>query len=79
VKRRRVHQLLALVWAAMLVPAWLWWQESILFVIIASIYANAVGEWSAAEAADDRAVLERLERLEELVRAGACSCPHEPA
>jgi hypothetical protein len=61
--RRRVHQGLAIGWALMLLPAWLWWQESILFVIIASIYANAVGEWSAAEAADDRAVLGELRAL----------------
>jgi hypothetical protein len=47
----------------MLIPAWLFWQESILFVIIASIYANAVGEWSAAEAADDRPVLAELRLL----------------
>jgi hypothetical protein len=58
-----VHQGLAVVWALMLVPAWLWWQESILFVIIASIYANAVGEWSAAEAADDRVVLREIRHL----------------
>lgn len=61
--RRRVHQGLAIGWALMLIPAWLWWQESILFVIVASVYANAVGEWSAAEAADDRVVLGEIRQL----------------
>jgi hypothetical protein len=63
--RRRVHQGLAFVWVLLLVPAWLWWQESILFVIVASIYANAVGEWSAAEAADDRVVLREIRHLKQ--------------
>lgn len=61
--RRRVHQGLALLWVLLLVPAWMWWQESILFVIFASIYANAVGEWSAAEASDDRVVLREIRHL----------------
>jgi hypothetical protein len=59
---------LAGAWACALVPAWLWWQKSILFVIIASVYANAVGELSAAEAADDRAVLDEIKALRDEVR-----------
>jgi hypothetical protein len=37
------------------------------FVIIASVYANVKSDWGAAEAADDRDVLDRLERIEALL------------
>jgi membrane protein implicated in regulation of membrane protease activity len=70
--RRRVwfHRVSAIVWALALIPAWIWWRESVLFVIVASIYANTKSDWSAAEAADDRALIERLDRIEQLLRRG---------
>lgn len=41
------------------------WSNSIALVWVASFYANITGDWGAAEAADDRDVTERLERLDD--------------
>lgn len=40
------------------------WQNSVALVWLASVYANVKTDWGTAEAADDRAVIERLARLE---------------
>lgn len=34
------HLVLAGLWAVLVVPALLWWKESIIFVILLSLYAN---------------------------------------
>lgn len=44
------------------------WNDSVTLVWIASLYANVVSDIGAAEAADDRAVTGRLDRLEQLLR-----------
>jgi hypothetical protein len=59
------------VWALLLVPALIWWPQSVAFVIVASVYANVKSDLGAAEAADDRAVLDRLDRIERLLREEA--------
>lgn len=64
------HRFRAIVWAALIVPALLWWPESVAFVIIASVYANVVSDWSAAEAADDREVLDKLDCIERKLGRG---------
>ncbi len=46
-----------------------WWPTSVAFVIVMSGYANIVSDLGAAEAADDRALLERLDRIEHLLTA----------
>lgn len=71
--RRRVwfHRCSALVWVLLLVPALKFWPDSVAFVIVASVYANAKSDWAASEAADDRAVVERLDRIEALLREEA--------
>ncbi|MFF8831297.1 hypothetical protein [Streptomyces sp. NPDC015131] len=46
-----VHVALAVVWMALVVPTMLWWKDSILWVLLISIYANIVGHWSAYQAA----------------------------
>jgi hypothetical protein len=46
----RLHLVLTLAWAALAVPAVLWWHDSVLFVILASIYANMGVHWSAYSA-----------------------------
>jgi hypothetical protein len=48
---KRFHLLMMFVWAALAVPGILWWRESILFVIILSIYANFAGEFAAYQGA----------------------------
>lgn len=66
-KRLWLHWVIATAWALSAVPAYLWWQNSILFVIVASIFANTYAAISAAEAVDDSAVLARLDELERLI------------
>lgn len=34
------HLVLAIFWAVLVVPALLWWKDSIIFVILLSLYAN---------------------------------------
>ncbi len=46
------------------------WANSVVLVWIASVYANTISDWTAGEAADDRAILERLDRIEQLLRDG---------
>lgn len=48
---KRFHLTMMIVWAALAIPGILWWRESILFVIILSIYANFAGEFAAYQAA----------------------------
>lgn len=64
------HRVSAFAWIAMLYPAVRYWPESVLFVILASLYANIMTAWSASEAADDRQILEKLDRLEKLIKEG---------
>lgn len=52
------------------VPALLWWKSSILFVVAISLATQCYGALSAAEAADDTAITERLDRIEAILREG---------
>jgi len=45
----QVHLILAGVWVLLTVPTCLWWKNSILWVLIISIYANVASHWSAWE------------------------------
>jgi hypothetical protein len=58
------HRIIAIIWTLSAIPAYLWWRDSVLFVIVASVFANIYAAVSALEAADDRAVIDRLERME---------------
>ena len=44
------------------------WAESIALVWAASVYANIMSDWASSEAADDSVVLERLDRLERMLK-----------
>ncbi len=72
-RRRAVlfHRASAVVWLLLTIPALLWWSDSVAFVIVASIYANVKSDWGAAEAADDRQVMDELHRAEALL-GGRC-------
>lgn len=76
--RRRVwiHRAVAILCVALVYPAVHWWSESVLFVILISLATQAYAALSSAEAADDRAVTDRLDRLEQLVRGD--SAGHRP-
>jgi hypothetical protein len=62
------HHILAVVWLFLLFPALTAWQNSILFVIIMSLYANFESSRAAGEAKQDREkiklILEKVEALE---------------
>lgn len=59
------NRISALVWLGLSIPAFLFWRDSVMFVIAASIYANVKSDVGAAEAADDRTVLDKLAEIEE--------------
>lgn len=44
------HKLLAYFWLILAVPSVLWWKESVLFVILLSLYANYESSRAADEA-----------------------------
>lgn len=48
--KERPHLYKKWFWAALAIPTALWWSESILWVLMISLYANFVGEDSADEA-----------------------------
>lgn len=67
-KRVWFHRISAFGWALAGIMSFpLGWAASLAFVVIASVYANVKSDWGAAEAADDREVLERLDRLQATV------------
>lgn len=41
------------------------WQSAIALVWASSVYANVKSDWAAGEAADDRKLLEHLQRIED--------------
>ena len=51
IKHSTRHKTLTLVWVLLLIPSFLFWRESLLWVIFMSAYANIAGHWSAYEAA----------------------------
>ncbi len=66
--RQRVwfHRSRAIIWVivgALSFP--LGWANSVVLVWIASLYANVSTDAGAAEAADDRAITDRLDRMEQ--------------
>lgn len=68
--KRRVwfHRVRAVGWALAGVAAFVFgWESSVAFVVVASVYANVVSDWGAAEAADNSEVLKRLDRVERLL------------
>lgn len=48
---KRFHLLMMIVWLCLAVPGILVWRESIVFVIILSLYANFAGEFAAYQGA----------------------------
>jgi hypothetical protein len=65
--RRRTHGAVAILSAVLAVPAFLWWKDSILFVIGLSLFANFYAAVSALEAADDSAVLSGLAEIKAML------------
>ena len=52
---RRFHAGMTLVWLALAVPSLLWWSQSLLWIILLSVWANVAshfGAWQGARAED---------------------------
>lgn len=47
----RFHAAMTVFWLLMLVPALLFWKDSVLFVILISLWANVAAHWSSFQAA----------------------------
>ena len=46
----KLHLWLMALWVVLILPTVLWWSESIVWVLLISIYANIVGHWSSWQA-----------------------------
>ena len=48
---KRCHLVAAVMWVGLAIPSFIWWKDSVLWVILISIYANIVGHLSGYSAA----------------------------
>ncbi|EPG8548212.1 TPA: hypothetical protein L9M80_003439 [Klebsiella pneumoniae] len=48
---KRCHFVAAVMWVGLAIPSLIWWKDSVLWVILISIYANIVGHLSGYSAA----------------------------
>ncbi|HGW1768715.1 TPA: hypothetical protein ACNMRW_000809 [Klebsiella pneumoniae] len=48
---KRCHLVAAVMWVGLAIPSLIWWKDSVLWVILISIYANIVGHLSGFSAA----------------------------
>lgn len=48
---RRFHAVMTVLWLVLAVPSVLWWKDSILWVIILSVWANVASHFSAWQGA----------------------------
>ncbi|MCC4959734.1 hypothetical protein [Klebsiella pneumoniae] len=48
---KRCHLVAAVMWVGLAIPSLIWWKDSVLCVILISIYANIVGHLSGYSAA----------------------------
>jgi hypothetical protein len=62
-----MHRIFAGVWTLLIVPAVLFWKDSVLFVILCSLYANVMSSVAASEASNDNVVMSELKRIRELL------------
>jgi hypothetical protein len=47
----KFHAAMTVVWIVLIVPALILWKESILFVILISLWANVAAHWASYQAA----------------------------
>ena len=48
---KRCHLVAAVMWVGLAIPSLIWWKDSVLWVILISVYANIVGHLSGYSAA----------------------------
>lgn len=47
----RFHAGMTVVWLLLIIPSLIWWKDSILFVILISLWANVASHWASYQAA----------------------------
>ncbi len=47
---RALHGWLTVLWALLIIPAVLWWSQSVPFLVMVSVYANVAGHFAAWQA-----------------------------
>lgn len=47
----RFHIIMVIAWTAAIIPSLLWWKDSILFVILISLWANVAAHWAGFQGA----------------------------
>lgn len=55
--KRNYHLVLALLWIGLAVPSLVWWKDSVMWVIVLSLYANweaSMSAWNAKRAEDKK-------------------------
>ena len=68
----KVHGVLTVTWALLMVPSLLFWQESVPWLVVMSCWANIAGSaasWQSAKADRDAPTGEALERVDRRVVA----------
>ena len=58
---KRCHLVAAVMWVGLAIPSLIWWKDSVLWVILISIYANIVGHLSGYSAARADQAAEEIE------------------
>lgn len=54
--KNNYHFVLACIWLVLLIPSLIWWKDSVMWVIVLSIYANweaSMSAWNAKKAQKD--------------------------
>lgn len=67
----RLHALMTIIWVMLTIPTLLWWRDSILWVLIMSLWANASTHWGAWQAA-------RAEQAQREATASGTTLTEEP-
>lgn len=45
-----LHKYSTIVWILLIIPGLLFWKESLVFIVLMSLWANVVGHWSSYQA-----------------------------
>ncbi|WP_273855239.1 hypothetical protein [Serratia liquefaciens] len=61
---RKAHLSMSFLWLILAIPSVIWWKDSVLWVIVISIYANIVGHLSGYTAARADEAAEASEKTE---------------
>lgn len=62
---KKAHLFMSILWVILAIPSVIWWKDSVLWVIIISIYANIVGHLSGYTAARADEAAEETEKEEQ--------------